>query len=124
MIKNDNECLKCEVCKNCCPIENVNYPSFLSVYLGNADNSAVWHCTNCWKCYQICPQKVDLWSIKISFQRKQKGTEGLINGLNNFKQYGYVLPIDKDVNKVRQSMELEPIILPKKEIIEYLFKDD
>jgi heterodisulfide reductase subunit C len=75
-------CLQCGVCTSECPVSKVTMGSYnprrnvLAVLLGykdlllNRDDLAIWGCTDCHTCDEVCPHDIELTSLFASLKNQ------------------------------------------------------
>jgi heterodisulfide reductase subunit C len=115
-----NFCLQCGACVSDCPghlyIEEFNPRDIiLGVILGREDelvgeNSTIWKCTNCYTCFERCPQDVRPIEVIIALKNVAvedgKAPQVLGTMLRTVKKTGRAFPMSVMVSRRRQEMGL------------------
>jgi heterodisulfide reductase subunit C len=115
-----NYCYQCSACVAVCPAarftKNFNPRIILlKALLGMegeliGENSPIWLCTNCYSCYERCPQDVQPIEVIISLKNMavEKGTApaGLDKLSENISKTGMSVKVTPAVNRMRQELGL------------------
>ncbi len=118
--KHHNYCYQCSACVASCPaarFANKFNPRIilLKALLGMEEdltgmNSPIWLCTNCYSCYERCPQDVRPIEVIIALKNicVEKGTapENLTKLSENIGRTGISVAITSAVNRIRQELGL------------------
>jgi len=134
-----NYCYQCGACVGDCPTARF-HPEFnprtimLQSLLGDldellAENSLIWHCSNCYNCYERCPQDVRPVEVIIALKNLcvAEGTaaEDIQPVLERILATGRSVPVMPAVNRMREQMGLPPLAeLDTSELQEILKPDD
>ena len=118
--KHHNYCYQCSACVAVCPAarftKNFNPRIILlKALLGMeeeliGENSPIWLCTNCYSCYERCPQDVRPIEVIISLKNMtvEKGTAptNLAKLSENIGKTGVSVTITSAVDRMRQELGL------------------
>ncbi len=118
-----NYCYQCGACVAQCPAAKYNdafnpRQILLDVLLGRADKllgagSPIWLCTNCYSCYERCPQDVRPIEVIIALKnlasRRGKAPEDVATLTENITKAGVSGIITPTVHKMRERLGLKPI---------------
>ncbi|MGI5922030.1 MAG: 4Fe-4S dicluster domain-containing protein [Syntrophomonadaceae bacterium] len=119
-----DKCLKCGLCYDNCYLEQLGIPSFARLARGE-NASALWTCSNCWTCQDICPAGVPLMAAKWQLQQKSRPPRVYSASLTNILNCGYCLPIDpEDINTFRTDDGLDPLTLASAATIATLLQNE
>ena len=130
-----NYCYQCGACVAQCPAAKYS-DSFnprqilLDVLLGRADallspDSPIWLCTNCYSCYERCPQDVRPIEVIVALKNlankrgmSPKAVDTLTENITKAGVSGIVTPV---VHKTREKLGLKPLPdVPVDEILKLL----
>ncbi len=89
------------------------------------EDSMIWECTNCCNCMERCPQDVKPVEVIIALKNLcgEKGTRPSKVGdmVNAVKKTGMTGQVTPAINKIRDSLGLDPVkTVPVEEILELL----
>ncbi len=116
-------CYQCGACVGDCPTARF-YEGFnpreimLRSLIGDIDNliienSIIWKCSNCYNCYERCPQDVRPVEVIIALKNLavQSGTSSkeIIDVAQRIKETGFSVPIVSTSNRQREELGLDPI---------------
>jgi len=116
-------CYQCGACVGDCPSTRYN-PDFnprqimLEVLYGLSaelicEDSIVWKCTNCYTCYERCPQRVKPVEVIIALKNlmAERGIfpQGMEEIIESVRQTGRSLKVTSLSDRIRQELGLEPI---------------
>ncbi|OGU56482.1 MAG: hypothetical protein A2V66_05810 [Ignavibacteria bacterium RBG_13_36_8] len=116
-------CYQCGACVGDCPSARFD-PSFnprtivLKALMGDIDeltgeNSIIWHCSNCYNCYERCPQDVRPVEVIIALKnissKSGKSEEGILTIAKRIKDTGRSVPIMGSIEKMREGLGLPPL---------------
>jgi heterodisulfide reductase subunit C len=118
-----NYCYQCGACVAQCPAAKYNdafnpRQILLDVLLGRADellgpDSPIWLCTNCYSCYERCPQDVRPIEVIIALKNLAselgKAPEDVATLTGNITKAGVSGVITPTVHKMRERLGLKPI---------------
>lgn len=124
--KHHNYCYQCSACVAVCPSARFNKEFnprqiLLKALLGAEDdligeNSLIWLCTNCYSCYERCPQDVRPIEVIIALKNMavEKGTapSNLAKLSENISQTGMSVTVSSAIQRRREQLglpELKPI---------------
>ncbi len=134
--KHHNYCYQCSACVAVCPaarfIKEFNPRMILlKALLGMEEeligpDSVIWFCTNCYSCYERCPQDARPIEVIIALKNiaQEKGTAppALIKLSENISKTGWSAIVTSAVNRIRSELGLPEIkkipVAELKEIIE------
>ena len=124
-------CYQCGACVGDCPAAMYS-PDFnpreilLSAILGDEEaltgkNSPIWDCTNCYTCYERCPQAVRPVEVIIALKNIcfEKGTNPAeVKGIvDSVKEAGRTVKITSLSNRRREELGLKEVkIVPMEEL--------
>lgn len=118
--KHHNYCYQCSACVASCPAARFTKKFnprliLLQTLLGMEEeltgkDSVIWLCTNCYSCYERCPQDVRPIEVIIALKKicVEKGTapENLTRLSENIGKTGVSVAITSAVNRIRQELGL------------------
>jgi len=121
-----NYCYQCGACVAQCPAARFSdrfNPRLimLDLLLGRADvllapESPIWLCTNCYSCYERCPQDVRPVEVIIALKnlaaRKGVAPDAVSKLTKNIIKTGYSGVITPVVHKTREKLGLDPLPEP------------
>jgi heterodisulfide reductase subunit C len=90
----------------------------LKAILGQVDdlvgeNSIIWECTNCFNCYERCPQDVRpvevIMALKNLSAQKQTNPEKVRNLVEAITKSGRTVSLTPAAQRIRQELGLEPV---------------
>jgi heterodisulfide reductase subunit C len=134
--KHHNYCYQCSACVAVCPAARFNKKFnprqiLLKALLGAEDdllgeNSVIWLCTNCYSCYERCPQDVRPIEVIIALKNMavEKGTApaNLAKLSENISKTGMSITFSSAIQRRREQLglpEMKPIPIEElKKIIE------
>ncbi len=113
-------CIQCGTCTSGCPvtsyglnIRKINKSIILGMDKNHIYKTAIWYCTNCEKCGEICPKKLKSSNLITYLRRIQikerKIPDSFKEMLNNLKKYGRILKIDEASIMKREKLNLPEI---------------
>ena len=116
-------CYQCGACVGDCPSARF-YESFnpreimLRSLIGDIDeliqeDSIIWKCSNCYNCYERCPQDVRPVEVIIALKnlavQANSAEDEIINVVKRIRETGYSVPIVSSTNKLREELGLKPL---------------
>jgi|GEM_PF-598833 len=118
-----NYCLQCGACVAGCPAarysEDFNPRTILlKTLLGQEEeligaDSVIWLCTNCYTCYERCPQDVRPIEVIIALKNMAAERGVLPDEVNKFAEMissrGHSAVLSESVNRRREKLGLDPI---------------
>ncbi len=118
--KHHNYCYQCSACVASCPVARFTDKFnprviLLKTLLGceeelTGENSVIWLCSNCYSCYERCPQDVRPIEVIIALKNMavQKGTAptALSKLSENIGKTGVTVVVTSAVNRIRQELGL------------------
>ena len=134
-----NLCYQCGACVADCPAARYSDDFnprliMLKALLGLEDtllceNSIIWNCTNCFTCYERCPQNVRpieiIIALKNMLQERGLNPQNVTEILKNVKTTGRTVLVNETVIKRRQELGLPPLQdMPVDEIAELMKADE
>jgi heterodisulfide reductase subunit C len=133
--KHHNYCYQCSACVAVCPAARFTQEFnprviLLKALLGmeealTGEDSPIWLCTNCYSCYERCPQDVRPIEVIIALKnmavQRQKAPASLAKLSENIAQTGVSVTVTSAVNRRRQELGLPPLkTMPIEELKEIL----
>jgi len=137
--KHHNYCYQCSACVAICPAARFTKEFnprkiLLKALLGMeeeliGENSPIWLCTNCYSCYERCPQDVRPIEVIIALKNMavEKGTAptSLAKLSENIAKTGMSVIFSSAVNRRRQELGLPELkTIPLEELKEILEEDE
>ncbi len=133
-----NYCYQCSACVAVCPAarfaENFNPRTILlKALLGMEEaligkDSPIWLCTNCYSCYERCPQDVRPIEVIISLKNMavEKGTapENVVKLSDNIGKTGISITMTPAVNRIRQELGLPELKSIPLDELKTILEDD
>ena len=121
-------CYQCSRCTDVCPVAKVAPDKYnpranimlsflgVNIFKGQKDNMAIWGCTVCDTCDEVCPQKVELTEIftilkNMSIERGE-GPEYYTTQASTILENGKAIPMQPAIERRREQMGLPPIMTP------------
>ncbi|MGB7055186.1 MAG: 4Fe-4S dicluster domain-containing protein [bacterium] len=118
--KHHNYCYQCSACVAVCPAARFTEEFnpriiLLKALLGmeeelTGSDSPIWLCTNCYSCYERCPQDVRPIEVIIALKNmaveRKKAPASLAKLSENIAQTGVSVTITSAVNRRRQELGL------------------
>jgi len=80
----------------------------ISSHLARGDPDGSWICSNCWRCEEVCPEGLDIFSIMMGQRRVETPPPMVVEATKNIKKCGCVYRIE-DLNGLRKAHGLELI---------------
>jgi heterodisulfide reductase subunit C len=113
-------CFECSVCKLHCVVENLEgyggRNAFLYDLFGSGNpviHRALWSCSGCHKCVEVCPQDVDPLRVIINLQERsfEEGkAPSYVYDLDELVlETGMSFPVTKKTIKDREKLGLSPL---------------
>lgn len=100
-------CNQCEACLEVCVCALMGHPSVAS-YLARGEPGGAWICSNCWRCEEVCPKRLDIFSIMMERRRVEKPPPMVLEALKNIEETGCVFQI-QGLSALRKTHGLEPV---------------
>ena len=100
-------CNHCEACLEVCICAQMGHPSVAS-YLARGELGGAWISSNCWRCEEVCPERLDFFSIMAGRRRVEKPPPTVLEAVKNIKETGCVFQI-QGLNASRKAHDLEPV---------------
>lgn len=137
--KHHNYCYQCSACVAVCPAARFTEKFnpriiLLKALLGMeealiGENSPIWLCTNCYSCYERCPQDVRPIEVIIALKNMavEKGTApaNLSKLSENIAETGMSVKVSSAVHRRRQELGLPELkTLPLEELKKILEEDE
>ena len=131
-----NFCYQCGACVGDCPAAMYS-PDFnpreilLQALLGEeeiltGENSPIWNCTNCYTCYERCPQAVRPVEVIIALKNicfeKMTSAPEVRDLVNNVKTSGRTVKITSLSERRRKELGLKEVKMVPIEELKELFK--
>jgi heterodisulfide reductase subunit C len=116
-------CFQCGACVGDCPVArysekfNPRIIMLKTIYGRHeellSENSVIWECSNCFTCYERCPQDVRPVEVIMALKNlaKKKGTNPPVvqQMVNAVKQTGRTVVVTRTTQKIRAQLGLKPI---------------
>ncbi len=137
--KHHNYCYQCSACVAVCPAAKYTKEFnprtiLLRAILGMEEdligqNSVIWLCTNCYSCYERCPQDARPIEVIIALKNMavEKGTApvALTKLSENIGKTGWSAVVTTAVNRIRSELGLPELKkVPVEELKEIVEKDE
>jgi heterodisulfide reductase subunit C len=118
-----NFCYQCGACVGDCPSTRF-YPEFnpreimLKAMIGLSgelvcEDSIVWRCSNCYNCYERCPQEVRPVEIMLILKKlilkKGFNVPRLLDTVNSILKNGRTVIVSQSLNSIRERMGIPPL---------------
>ena len=131
-------CYQCGACVGDCPTARFHSQFnpreiMLRSLIGDIDeliqnDSIIWKCSNCYNCYERCPQDVRPVEVIIALKnlstQSEYASEEILNIVNRIKDTGYSVPIVSSTNKLRDELGLKPLKKLDNDEIKIIVKND
>lgn len=114
------ECNQCGICQELCMVFKSRKASIVSELNENSQVGA-WNCVNCWKCIEVCPQGVDIYSFMTERRRKEDIPEIIRHSINNIINTGCSMNL-QGMNEVREMYGLKPLRLIREQRLKTLLE--
>ncbi|MBU0509065.1 4Fe-4S dicluster domain-containing protein [bacterium] len=116
-------CYQCGACVGDCPTARFHgtfnpRTIMLQALLGDLDDllqpeSVIWLCSNCYNCYERCPQDVRPVEVIIALKNlcvKQGHISGeIVEVSKRVRETGRSVPVMPSINRMRQDLGLPPL---------------
>ena len=116
-------CYQCGACVGDCPVArysekfNPRIIMLKTIYGRHeellSENSIIWECSNCFTCYERCPQDVRPVEVIMALKNlaKKKGTNPPVvqQLVDAVKQTGRTVVVTQTTQKIREKLGLKPI---------------
>lgn len=124
MVKNSQkECGQCpQICLETCMLARSGKLSVLAGLIANSPAGA-WHCVNCWKCIEVCPQNVDIYSLIMARRRQEDMPELVEKSVDNISRTGFSINV-RGLNQIREMYGLKPVRLIEEQKIKILLENE
>lgn len=123
MVKNSkNECDQCpQICLEACMVARSGKPSVLAGLTADTPTGA-WHCVNCWKCIDVCPRDIDIYSLMMARRRQEDMPELIGKSVENITRTGCSIKV-KGLNQIREMYGLKPFRMIKEKKVKILLEN-
>jgi heterodisulfide reductase subunit C len=116
-------CYQCGACVGDCPSARF-YEGFnpreimLKSLIGDYDDliatdSIIWKCSNCYNCYERCPQDVRPVEVIIALKnvasQNETSPKEILEVAKRIRETGYSVPIVSSTNRIREELDLPPV---------------
>jgi heterodisulfide reductase subunit C len=115
------DCTQCGLCREACIVERLGAHSITSFLCGDSDYSS-WLCSSCWRCQEVCPQRVDIHAVMVEKRRQEEPPAGHRANFFNVLRTGYAVLLDERTNELRHAHGLEAVELIPAEWIDVLLR--
>ncbi|UCG91208.1 MAG: 4Fe-4S dicluster domain-containing protein [candidate division WOR-3 bacterium] len=137
--KHHNYCYQCSACVAVCPAARFTDEFnpriiLLKALLGMeealiGEDSPIWLCTNCYSCYERCPQDVRPIEVIIALKNlaveRETAPANLAKLSENIAETGMSVTVSSAVNRRRQELGLPPLkTIPLEELKKILEEDE
>ena len=130
-------CYQCGACVGDCPAarysERFNPRRILlQVILGQAEellaeNSVLWECTNCYNCYERCPQDVRPVEVIVALKnicaKRKTNPDKVRNLVQSVVKGGRTVLMTTAAQRMREELGLEPLAAARVEELQKILKD-
>ena len=103
-------CTQCGICREVCLAEQLGGHTITSLLSGGETFSS-WLCSCCWLCQEACPEAVDIHELMIAVRRDTEPSDRYQQAYESVKACGYAFRITDEINDLRASFELGPVVL-------------
>jgi len=100
-------CDHCGICLDVCVCLQMGRPS-ISSYLATGESGGAWICSNCWRCEEVCPKGVDIFSIMMRQRRVETPPPMVLKAMKNIQKRGCVFHI-QGLNGLREAHGLKSV---------------
>lgn len=83
------DCSRCGNCARVCTLTSLGKGAEESVL-----DMDPYLCSNCWKCLEVCPGTIDIYSIIMEARRNIKMPESFMFSLESILETGYSMPME------------------------------
>jgi heterodisulfide reductase subunit C len=97
-------------------------PSVLAGLTADAPTGA-WHCVNCWKCIDVCPRDIDIYSLMMARRRQEDMPELIGKSVENITRTGCSIKV-KGLNQIREMYGLKPFRMIKEKKVKILLENE
>jgi heterodisulfide reductase subunit C len=116
-------CYQCGACVGDCPSARF-YEGFnpreimLKSLIGDfddliAEDAIIWKCSNCYNCYERCPQDVRPVEVIIALKnvasQNETSPKDILEVTKRVRETGYSVPIVSSTNRIREELALPPL---------------
>ncbi len=124
MVKDSKkECDQCpKICLETCMIARSGKPSVLTELVAESKTGA-WNCVNCWKCIDICPRNVDIYSLMMARRRQEDMPELVEKSVDNISRTGCSIRV-RGLNQIREMYDLKPFRMIKEKKVTILLENE
>jgi len=121
-------CLQCGVCTSECPVSKVTMGKYnprrniLATLLGykdlllNRDDLAIWGCTDCHTCDEVCPHDIELTSLFASLKNQSialgKGPDYIVEQAKVIFDNAKAIPSQPAIERRREELGLPAVLEP------------
>lgn len=106
-------CNHCGICVDVCICVQMGRPS-ISSYLAKGEPGGAWICSNCWRCEEVCPEGLDIFSIMMGKRRTETPPPLVQEALENIKNWGCAFRV-QGLNVLRRAHGLKPMKMIERE---------
>lgn len=124
MVKNSQkECGQCpQTCLETCMVARSGKLSVLEGLAADSPTGA-WNCVNCWKCIEVCPRDVDIYSLMMARRRQEDMPELVEKSIDNITRTGCSIKV-RGLNQIREMYGLKPVRLIEEQKTKILLQSE
>ncbi len=132
-------CYQCARCTDVCPVSKVAPDRYnprgnimlsflgINVFSGEKNNFAIWGCTVCDTCDEVCPQKIELTEIftvlkNLSIARGE-GPDYYTTQASTIYDAGKAIPMQPAIEKRREQLGLPKVEEPNVEEVQKILNE-
>ena len=97
-------------------------PSVLAGLTADTPTGA-WNCVNCWKCIDVCPRGVDIYSLMMARRRQEEMPELIGKSVENITRTGCSIRL-RGLNEIREMYGLKPLRMIKEKKVKILLENE
>jgi len=112
-------CTQCGACREVCLAEELGGHTITS-FLSGGETFSSWLCSCCWLCQEVCPQGVDIHELMIEERRTSEVPDRYGQAFESVISCGYAFDMSKEINDLRASFQLHPLLLITPERLQVL----
>jgi len=134
-------CYQCNHCTYECPVSDVvgsdvYNPRKLILYsflglkgniIGKKENAALWACTTCDTCDEVCPNDIELthvfYTLRNMAVKAKEAPEAYLNQAKAIMESGKTIPKQPAIQRRREQMNLKDLPDPALDEVQTIFKE-
>ena len=121
-VKLPDLCTQCGTCRDACLAEQLGGHT-ITTFLSGGETFSSWLCSCCWLCQEVCPKGVDIHELMIEARRSSQAPNRYDQAYSSVRSCGYAFSIDEEINNLRRSYDLVPLVLITPERLRHLLTD-